>query len=339
MKKSELVMNEKMNGIVSNRNEFGIKSFEKFTIEQTGKVVKSQTPEDNATLKELYVVYMTDVIGKEVKTYEEAISIRGVLYRAWDYERNGEKRREHVRDYNAKKRSNKKSQETNISVMSPSLNANNPGFSMSMWGKLAKANNDYFAQRTQKQNDIIDNLLQNKTVVDFSAFLKLLHDDNVSYLSSSDKRDLEDRYVYYINQLYSANCKDFREAVELYLKNTSEQPQNPQSNPAEPVNNNTVDELMIDIVPTTESTLEYEAKNKFYKKRTKLICDWFDLYVDWKVLLSSPALSLPQFMDLYTHTIKYLWRLDKDDDVKCIVEKVYDRYLNSYRCKQRNWFR
>lgn len=330
-------MNEKMNGIVTNRNEFGIKSFEKFTIEQTGKVVKSQTPEDKATLKKLYVVYVTDVIGKEVKTYAEAIGIRGVLYRAWDYECNGDKRRERVRNYNAKKRSNKKSQEAKLIATSPSLNANHPGFSMSAWGKLAKSNNDYFAQRMQKQNDIIDNLLQNKTVINFSVFLKLLHDDNVSYLSSSDKRDLEDRYVYYINQLYGANCKDFREAAELYLKRTLEQPQSQQSDSTEPVNN-------IDLEPTTdESTVEnisvYEAKDKFYKKRTKLICDWFDLYVDWKVLLSSPALSLPQFMDLYTQTIEFLWRLDKDDDVKCIVEKVYERYLNSYRCKQRDWFR
>lgn len=362
--KKKVVLNEKMTEFVKNK-KFLIKSYDAFAVSQTGKHVCRQPDSDKKLIQELYAIYIAEQLGVEVKDFEEAVKARALVYRQWDYEHNGDKRRAYVRNTSRKKKKSEGREEIlNKQASIIQMDCTKPGFSQSYFDKfiVPAAKNK---SRREEQEQTMKILVSTERIMSRYEFFNMISPD-VAYsnMTPGESSWIESLYIKYINIKYDTKCTNISEADKVFnihdqKLDTTSVNRNTNNNGNINVNSFFVGNTTTDSISNTNSVVpkrrvvgrpgkqqpEIIATDKDYtrtgnaNKLAKLIYEWFELYIDTKEMMSIPVMTLPQFTDRYKSIILSMWGLHKDSFDSNIMEYLYKRYLNMYRYNKGKFYK
>lgn len=343
--KKKVILNDKMMDFVKNE-KFLLKSYDELAFDQTGKHVHKQPETDKKVIQELYVMYIAEQLGIEVKDFDEAMKTRALVYRQWDYEHNGDKRREHVRNTSKKKKKTEEKEERlrkQASIIH--MDCSKPGFSQSYFDKFiipaAKEKS-----KKEEQETAMKDLVKLQYIMNREEFFSIISPEKAySEMNYDEKSWIESLFIRYVNIKLETKCNTIYKATEVAMEAKSVRASNGTPSSYHP--------HTIPQIPNTVSTVGYKKKGpgrpKVFadsrngeqtrndNKLIKLISEWFELYVDWSKVVSVPVLTLPSFNDMYKSIIIEQWRLVEGDVTDAMVEYLYKKYLNIYRCHNRTY--
>ena len=318
----KLIFNEKITGLIEAK-EFNVLSFDKFCLDQTGfKRVSNKNKEDLDILKELYVEY----IRHEFDIKETNISFEEVekLYQQVYHKR-----------YNRNRLNTNKVQ-----------NGEHSSFEVITSGDGTK-----YVRNTDAPLGIIDSI---ESCISYEEFVKASYKgDDIYTADTAERLHINSKYINYINLVFKSGCRTIDEAISLYKRRWD-------------IINNKKEQQRLVLDAKAKIAAEgldkpdhpsYQQQRGGYKKRgyqrrvvekqetilasdkintrtVNLISEWFELYIDWRKIVTLPVMTLPQFEAEYKDTIVSMWKLDTTANMDSVFEVLYKRYLNQYRTKR-----
>jgi hypothetical protein len=328
----QLIFNEKITGLIE-AEEFNVLSFDKFCIDQTGfKGRSKRNKNDLDTLKELYVEY----IRHEFDIKETNISFMEVekLYQQVYHKR-----------YN-KNRNTKTTQNWSGSENDIHINQQPSSFEVITNGDGTK-----YVRNNDAPLGIVDSI---ENCISYEEFVKASYKgDDIYTADTAERLHINSKYINYINLVFKSGCRTIDEAISLYkrrwdiIKNERERQQSLLKAKAK---------IAAEGLDKPDHP-SYQQQRGGYKKRgyqrravdkqetaiaadkinmrtVNLISEWFELYIDWRKIVTLPVMTLPQFENEYKDTIVSMWKLDTTANVDGMFEVLYKRYLNQYRTKR-----